>query len=182
MATIFSHPAIALGLSPWFRDVRNHKKILVTGAILTIVPDLDVIGLYAGIPYQHMLGHRGLSHSLFFAAFIAVLITWLFSRRLEIKASAVWLYLFVSMASHGALDALTNGGLGTAFFSPLSNERYFFAFRPIEVSTLNIRYFFESQGAVVLASEIVTIWPICLTILVAGYFWHKGRADQPIRG
>ena len=77
---------------------------------------------------------------------------------------------------------LTNGGLGTAFFSPLSNERYFFAFRPIEVSTLNIRYFFESQGATVLANEIVTIWPICLTVLVIGIFWHKGRVDQPSRG
>ena len=73
MATIFSHPAIALGLFPWFRDVRNHKKILFTGALLTIAPDLDVLGLYAGIPYEHMLGHRGLSHSLLFAAFIAAL-------------------------------------------------------------------------------------------------------------
>lgn len=182
MATIFSHPTIALGLFPWFNDVRNHKIILVTGALLTIAPDLDVLGLYAGIPYEHMLGHRGLSHSLLFAAFIAALTTWLFSRRLEIRASAVWLYLFISMASHGVLDALTNGGLGIAFLAPISNERYFFAFRPIEVSTLNIRHFFDGQGAMVLANEIVTIWPICLAVLVIGIFWHKGRTDQPSKG
>jgi inner membrane protein len=30
------------------------------------------------------------------------------------------------MASHGVLDALTNGGHGIAFFSPFLNERYFF--------------------------------------------------------
>ncbi len=182
MATIFSHPAIALGLFPWFSDVRHYKKILVTGIALTIAPDLDVLGLYAGIPYDHMAGHRGLSHSLLFAAIVAALVTWMFSRQYKICARAVWLYLFASMASHGALDALTNGGLGVAFFSPFSNERYFFAFRPIEVSTLNIRYFFESQGAVVLANELVTIWPICLAALAIGIFWVKRRAAQPSRG
>ncbi len=182
MATIFSHPAVALGLLPWFRDVRNHKKILITGAALTMAPDLDVIGLYVGIPYEHLLGHRGLSHSLLFAAIVAALITFIFARRIKISTRAVWLYLFASMASHGVLDALTNGGLGIAFFSPLSNERYFFPFRPIEVSTLNIRHFFESQGASVLANELVTVWPICLMGLLVGIFWHKGRADQPSKG
>lgn len=173
MATIFTHPAVALGLFPWFRDVRNSKIIIVTGMILTVLPDLDVIGLRAGIPYEHMLGHRGLTHSLFFAAFITTIITGLFSLRMKIAAGAVWLYLFASMASHGLLDALTNGGLGIAFFAPLSNERYFFTFRPIEVSTLNIRHFFEGQGIGVLLSELAYLWPIFIALFVIGYFWKK---------
>ena len=182
MATIFSHPAIALGLFPWFRDVRNHKKILLTGAALTIVPDLDVLGMYAGIPFDHMLGHRGLSHSLLFASILAAIMSAIFAHRKKINALAVWFYLFVCTASHGVLDAFTNGGPGIAFFAPFSNERYFFSFRPIEVSTLNIRYFFESQGAGVLANEFVTIWPICLIVLLVGYGWQKRRANQPSRG
>ena len=173
MATIFSHPAVALGLFPWFADVRNHKKILLTGALLTVLPDFDVIGLYAGIPYEHMLGHRGLSHSLLFAAIIAAIITAFFARQIKICATAVWFYLFICTTSHGMLDALTNGGLGIAFLSPFSNERYFFSFRPIEVSTLNIRTFFESQGASVLANEFITIWPVCLIVLMLGYIWRK---------
>ena len=39
------------------------------------------------------------------------------------------LYLFLSTASHGVLDALTDGGLGVAFFSPFDQTRYFFPFR-----------------------------------------------------
>jgi len=32
-------------------------------------------------------------------------------------------YLFLATASHGVLDAMTNGGLGVAFFSPFDNRR-----------------------------------------------------------
>nr|HRC76832.1 rhodanese-like domain-containing protein [Kouleothrix sp.] len=32
---------------------------------------------------------------------------------------------------HGVLDAMTDGGLGVAFFAPFSATRYFFPFRPI---------------------------------------------------
>ena len=37
-------------------------------------------------------------------------------------------------ASHGLFDAMTNGGLGVAFFAPLDNARYFLPWRPIPVS------------------------------------------------
>ena len=176
MATIFSHPAIALGLFPWFADVRNNRKIIMTGMVLTALPDLDVIGLYAGIPYGHMLGHRGLTHSLLFAAFIAAIITKLFSRKPNIAGWPVWVYLFACMASHGLIDALTNGGHGIAFFAPLTNERYFFAWRPIEVSTLNIRHFFAGQGIGVLISELIYLWPASIIVLLTGYFWKKKSA------
>jgi hypothetical protein len=33
--------------------------------------------------------------------------------------------LFLATAGHGLLDAMTNGGLGLAFFSPFDNHRYF---------------------------------------------------------
>ena len=173
MATIFSHPAIAIGLFPWFRDVRNSKKIALTGLALTALPDLDVIGLYLGIPYDHMLGHRGLTHSLFFAGLVALMISWHFSRSQKIQIRAVWLYLFASMASHGVIDAMTNGGLGIAFFAPFDNARFFFSVRPIEVSTLNIRHFFEGQGVGVLISELIYLWPACLVVATAGTIWKR---------
>ncbi len=175
MATIFSHPAVALGLFPWFRDVRNSKAILITGLLLTAAPDLDVIGLRLGIPYGHMLGHRGLTHSLAFAAIFAALLTALFWRGKNLRLWSIWLYFALSMASHGVIDAFTNGGLGVAFFAPFDNQRYFFSYRPIEVSTLNIRHFFESQGASVLLSEITFLWPPCLFALLIGYIWKKNR-------
>ncbi len=51
MATIFSHPAIALGFSPLFRSALQSKTVLLAGVILTIIPDIDVVGFRLGIPY-----------------------------------------------------------------------------------------------------------------------------------
>ena len=60
------------------------------------------------------------------------------------------------MASHGALDAATDGGKGVAFFAPFDTTRYFFAFHPIAVSPLSPARFFGPRGLAVLRSE--TLW------------------------
>jgi inner membrane protein len=69
-----------------------------------------------------------------------------------------FLYLFLSAASHGVFDAITNGGLGVAFFSPFNTTRYFLPFRPVVVSPISIRRFFSGRGLEVLASEFRWIW------------------------
>jgi len=56
------------------------------------------------------------------------------------------------------LDALTNGGLGVAFFSPFDTQRYFFPWTPIQVSPIGASRFFSTRGIDVLWSEIVWIW------------------------
>lgn len=60
-------------------------------------------------------------------------------------------------ATHGLLDAMTNGGLGIAFFFPFDNTRYFFDWRPIQVSPIGIRNFFSEWGLRVIISEAVYI-------------------------
>src|SRR3546814_12449693 len=84
-----------------------------------------------------MFGHRGFSHSLVFAVLLAVAASVAY-RRFESSASAqsTGVYLFLCAASHGLLDALTNGGLGVAFFSPFIEQRYFFPWRPIPVRSV----------------------------------------------
>ena len=63
-------------------------------------------------------------------------------------------FLFVSMASHGVLDAFTDGGLGVAFLWPWSAERFFAPapWRVIEVSPIGLTAFLSRAGDV-LASE-----------------------------
>jgi len=168
MATAFTHPVIALGLFPWFKSIRNSYSILLTGMVLTALPDLDVIGYRYGIPYDHLLGHRGLTHSIFFAAVFSALPTLYFSLRHKISFFPIWIFLFLSMASHGFIDAMTNGGLGIAFLSPFSNERYFLPFQPIEVSTLSIKRFFQGQGIAVMKSELLYIWPPAILLMLLG--------------
>lgn len=168
MATIFTHPAVALALSPWFHSARQSKVVLLVGAILTIVPDIDVVGFKFGISYLHLFGHRGISHSLFFSVVLSWVASWLIFRHTRKFSFQIWTYLFLCTASHGVLDALTYGGQGVAFFAPFSNERYFFRYTPIEVSTLNITRFFQGQGVLVIKSELVWIWIPSIIAFISG--------------
>lgn len=124
-----------------------------------MIPDFDVIGFRFGIHYSDFWGHRGFTHSLVFAAILAGLITTALRRvRSEVSLVFLFAYLFVTTASHGLLDAMTNGGLGVAFFSPFDTRRYFLAWRPIRVSPIGIARFFSARGAAILRNEMLWIW------------------------
>jgi inner membrane protein len=70
----------------------------------------------------------------------------------------LFVYFLLSEASHGVLDAMTDGGLGVAFFSPFDTTRYFFAVRPVAVSPIGIDEFFDDDALHILASEVQWIW------------------------
>ena len=76
------------------------------------------------------------------------------------------LVLFLVVASHGVLDAMTNGGLGVAFFSPVDTERYFLPWRPILVSPIGAARFFSTWGLRIMANEILWIWCPAVAVLV----------------
>ena len=80
---------------------------------------------------------------------------------------ALWLYLFVATASHGCLDALTDGGLGVAFFSPFSNTRYFLPWQPIMVGPINILGAFSPWGRRIALSELKWVIGPCTSIILA---------------
>lgn len=168
MATVFSHPVVAISCFAWFSNSSKSRVILITGALLTLLPDIDVIGFFHGIPYEHVLGHRGITHSIPFALAFSGLVAWLLADRAKMEFKQVWFYLFLCLASHGLIDALTNGGLGIAFLAPFINDRYFFPFRPIEVSPLGVRSFFSDRGAVVIISELIWVWLPCLGLWFVG--------------
>ena len=145
-------------------------KFWTLGIIASILPDADVIAFKFGIPYESIWGHRGFSHSFLFALIIALLFTFLFYQwNLSLK-NRLWLlaYFFLSTASHSILDAMTNGGLGVAFFSPWDNTRHFFPWRPISVSPLSIDSFLTQRGIDVILSELkwVGIPGLILILLV----------------
>ncbi|HVG01341.1 MAG TPA: metal-dependent hydrolase [Nitrospira sp.] len=117
-----------------------------------------------GVGYGDLWGHRGLTHSLIFALLLSTLIVALYYRReSKMVQAGMSLYFFLATVSHGVLDALTDGGLGVAFFSPFDTTRYFFPARPVVVSPIGVGEFFSAQGLLVLQSELLWIW---LPILV----------------
>jgi inner membrane protein len=161
LATIFSHSIAALAVGKVLPLERKGVMFWILTAICAALPDLDVIGFGFGIRYRDLLGHRGLTHSLVFALILGCLVALIAFRDVKIFSSGWWklsTYFFVVIASHGVLDAMTNGGLGVAFFAPFSNERYFFPWRPIEVSPIGLEPFLTSRGWQVMVSEIIWIW------------------------
>ena len=130
------------------------------GALCSVLPDLDVIGFHFGIRYGDFWGHRGFTHSLFFAALVAGAATGIMFRRdpSSLGRFSTWTYFFLAAASHGLLDAMTDGGLGVAFFAPFDNHRYFLPWTPIRVSPIGIGRFFTARSLAVVQTELLWIW------------------------
>ena len=177
MASVFSHVMVALVVGKAVRSKELGWRELLLGAVCSVLPDLDVIGFLLGIQYGDMWGHRGLTHSVVFAALLAGILVALWYRgRPAIALTGLFLYFFFCTASHGVLDALTDGGLGVAFFSPFDTTRYFFPVRPVLVSPIGINEFFTEYGVHVLASEAAWIWlPSCAALVIV-------RAIERVRG
>jgi len=88
----------------------------------------------------------------------------------------MWTYFFLATASHGLLDAMTDGGLGVAFFAPFDNHRYFLPWTPIRVSPLGIGRFFTSRGFAVLQSELLWIWVPSAVLLASALLLRRRTA------
>ena len=170
MPTVISHGILAAAIGKLFTPQRMPAQFWIFSVVCAMLPDADVLGFAFGIRYRDMLGHRGLTHSLTFALVVGCAAALLFLQTAPTLRKG-WLlfviYFFVVTASHGLLDAMTNGGLGVAFFAPFSNVRYFLPWRPMEVSPLGLDAFFGARGLVVLWSEIKWIW-IPSAVVVAG--------------
>jgi inner membrane protein len=139
-------------------------------AVIAAAPDVDAIGYSLGFgpPGGSIWSHRGLTHSVLFAAVAARAVTLLLFRTKTngesegttgrwaspIARRRVWAILAAAMASHGLTDMLTNGGAGIALFSPATQWRAKWAFTPVEVSPLSVGAFFSQRGAEILWSEL----------------------------
>jgi inner membrane protein len=165
MPTIFSHAAVGFIAT---KVTRSNKRVIAASMILAALPDAD--GLFFGrIPYGDPFGHRGFTHSLFFACFAGLLTAGLFSRASWAAEWKFWklasLFALVT-ASHGFFDAMTDGGLGVAFFAPFSNRRYFFPWRPIPVAPMSPGVLLSERGFYVLRAEAELFWTFALAVVI----------------
>lgn len=90
------------------------------------------------------------------------------------------LLLFVITTSHGLLDAMTNGGLGVAFFSPFDRERYFLPWTPIQVSPIGAGGFFSQRGLEVIRSEMVWLWGPLMLLAAIFYLVNRRRRASSV--
>jgi inner membrane protein len=165
MPTVFSHAAVGFIAAKGAAEATApNTRIVIAAMALSALPDADAL-FFGAIPYSHPFGHRGFTHSLFFAALIGLLTAVLFSKAGWAPAHSFLplVFLFaVATASHGFFDAMTDGGLGVAFFAPFTNNRYFFPWRPIPVAPLSLEGLMNSRGVRVIRVEAELFWTFTL--------------------
>ena len=161
MPTIFTHTFVGISGSAAISEKPNFKKLLVLSIICSVLPDADVIGFKVGIEYSDFFGHRGFFHSIFFAVIVGVFVSSFFFRENKPLSNQWWklsICFCLMTASHGLLDALTNGGLGIALWAPFDNSRFFFSATPISVSPINPERFFTTRGLDIMINEFMWVW------------------------
>jgi inner membrane protein len=175
VATVLTHAVVGAALAPLAPARVSPSRLAVALAVVAVLPDLDVLGLHLRIPYAHPLGHRGFSHSLVFAALQAAAVARFgFANG---RGRRLFFLLFAAAASHGILDAFTDGGLGVGFLIPFSSERFFAPWRPLPVSPLGI------DGSVpgIVRVEMLYLWPPALGLFAASAAWRSARARRRAR-
>ena len=158
-----AHVSVGLAAGKWRASWGGTSFWLaaLTYAALAMLPDADVIAFVFRIPYLAPFGHRGATHSLVFAAVVALLARFVFRRPTRVAA-----LIFGVIATHPVLDMFTDGGGGCALLWPFTSERYFWPWRPIPVAPIGLGMF-SQRGAMVLAIEFVATLPLIIWALVS---------------
>ena len=169
MPSVISHAVVSVAAGVTFvpREGPNHFWSLAL--ICSIVPNVDSIAFSIGIPYLHLFGHRAFFHSSFFGLLLGFFFVSVFFRGGGLFSGGWFFYLlffFLLTASHGLLDAFTNGGLGVALLSPFDQTRYFLPWRPIVVSPMGVAPFFSRWGLAVIKSELLWVWLPCFIMVI----------------
>lgn len=161
MATIISHAFVGIAAAQVLAPAGLPIRFCVASLVCSVLPDADVLSFHFDVPYLHPFGHRGFFHSFSFAAILSGFVTLLLlgqEERFSRRSLLYFAFFFIVTASHGILDAFTDGGFGIALFSPFDNRRVFFPWTPIMVSPLGIKAFFSRWGFLVLKNEMLWIW------------------------
>jgi inner membrane protein len=164
MASI-GHIAIGLAGGRLFLTARarpTSRRLMLLLSAASMAPDLDVIGMRFGVPYGATWGHRGATHSLAMAIAATGALA-LMVRRTH-RPLSPWPFAALALAviaSHGLLDALTDGGRGVALLWPWTDHRFFFPWRPIPVAPIGAGIL-SPRGLRVMAWEAVVFAPAWL--------------------
>ena len=175
MPTIVSHAAVPLALGIGLGGKQVPRPLLATGIAAAMLPDADVILFRFGATYDSIWAHRGFSHSLGFAILLGLLAA--IALRRFAPPLAAFAFVAVSAASHGLLDMMTNGGHGIAILWPLTEQRYFFDWRPIRVAPLDLSRF-PARAAAIVTTETLWIWLPAIAIALA-LRARRGREGEP---
>ena len=164
MPSAFAHAAVGATLATALPTAARPRLFVSTLAVLAAAPDLDVVFHTLGVAYHEPLGHRGFTHSIFFAVFVGATSVPIWRRWGARRSALAGILTGVAVLSHGLLDLFTNAGLGIGLLLPFDETRFFAPFRPIMTSPLSVSAFFQGRGLTILANEAFWIGPPTLVL------------------
>jgi inner membrane protein len=138
-------------------------------AVLSILPDADLIPVALGVHDWGAIGHRGASHSLVMALMVG-LACGLFARRMGVPAWRTAFAITVAVGSHGLLDTLGEGGRGIPLLWPFSAHRFMSPWRVLPDAP-RVEDYLSHAGIVSLLSEFCYFLPLMVYVL-----WPRKRA------
>ncbi|MCP4900567.1 MAG: metal-dependent hydrolase [bacterium] len=156
----------------------SKRRSTVVFAVLSVMPDIDLLGSLAGIPWRGNLGHRGITHSVGVAVVCGLIGARIIhgkqglSRR---KVVGLTLLACAVAVSHGLLDAATSIGVGVGLLMPFFDERIILPVRPILVPRARGDGLVLAMLRMVLA-ELLTVW---LPLFVGAGIVHVYRRLAP---
>jgi inner membrane protein len=153
MVTPYTHGAFGLGLGKLLTSRRLPVLFWALTILLPIAPDFDV---FFNRPYGSIWGHRGFTHSLCFALIVGLLVAGLTFKYFQVRFWVLAGFFFVITASHGVLDAFTNGGFGISFFWPFDDRR-FGPWGPIQVQDIGFE-FPDPRTSRSIRTELLWVW------------------------
>ena len=181
MASAFTHAFVGAAVATLAPRPFRGVGLGVVLAAVAAAPDLDVVGFRFGVAYADPLGHRGLTHSLPFALIVGLALAWPLARWRGVPLASragVGLIAVIALAcaSHGVLDAFTDGGLGVGFLIPFDARRFFAPWRPLLTSPLRAADFFDGVGLEILRNEMTWVW-LPVGLCTAALFARRRRTE-----
>ena len=139
MPSSLSHAMVAVTVGSLVAPRRFLRPFLIIGATCAVFPDIDAIGRpFYGVAgdLQTLGGHRGLTHSITFAAMLGVAVSSATVVDPKWRGQRLRFGLFVAVATalHGVLDLFTSIGAITSpvqFMSPFSSRGFALSRHPI---------------------------------------------------
>jgi inner membrane protein len=167
MATTYTHAVAGFGIAQIYVPGRRRWIYWLVAAVLSVFPDFDV---FSSAAYGAIMGHRGFTHSLVFALWLAFLTASLTYRLHRANLWALTGVFFLAAGSHGFLDALTRGGESIPFFWPATDQR-FGNWGPIPVSDLALEIP-DPRRSRALRSELLWVWIPTVVFVAAVAVWR----------
>jgi inner membrane protein len=176
MASAVTHAFSTLILGKSLIRQEMPRRFWMALIICSVLPDVDVISFFLGMHYGDFFGHRGFSHSLLFAFLLSLWVLNLSFPNRPPLSKPGWrlrVICFLLISAHGFLDALTDGGLGVAFFSPFETSRYFLPWTPLKVSPIGLEGLFGPYGWGIIQSEMLWVWVPAVILWVTIQVFQK---------